>query len=280
MSMIGLLTELAKAGGRIAREHFSLVKDQDITVKGSRDYVSHVDRQVEVELVRRIRARHPDHQILGEEGSPGTVTAAQWEPHRPLWIIDPIDGTTNFIHGLPAFAISIAFLDAGQPRFAAVYQPISDELFTAERGAGLWLNGQRRYTSACNELDRALVGSALPFRFPEAHQDALQVFERVQRNCDDQRRSGSAALDLAYVAVGRLDAYYELGIYPWDTAAGELLVRSGGGLATDFRGSTDGLLQRRSIVSAGTQALHAALLQEVAPLSPWLDRAPFAATRG
>lgn len=278
--MIGLLTELAKAGGRIAREHFALVKDQDITVKGSRDYVSHVDRQVEVELVRRIRARHPEHQILGEEGSPGTVAAAQHEPHRPLWIIDPIDGTTNFIHGIPAFAISIAFLDGGLPRFAAVYQPIGDELFTAERGAGLWLNGQRRYASSCSELGRALIASALPFRFPEAQADALQVFERVQRNCDDQRRSGSAALDLAYVAVGRLDAYFELGIYPWDTAAGELLVRSGGGVATDFRGSVDGLLQRRSVVCAGTTALHDALLQEVAPLAPWLDRAPFAATRG
>lgn len=278
--MIGLLTELAKAGGRIAREHFAMVRDQDITIKGSRDYVSHVDRLVEVELVRRIRARHPDHQILGEEGSPGTVTAAQWESHRPLWIIDPIDGTTNFIHGLPAFAISIAFLDGGQPRFGAVYQPIGDELFTAERGAGLWLNGQRSYTSRCSELGRALIATALPFRFPEAHGEAFRVFDRVQRSCDDQRRSGSAALDMAYVAVGRLDAYYELGIYPWDTAAGELLVRCGGGEASDFRGSPDGLLQRRSMVCAGTSPLHAALLQEVAPLVPWLDKAPFAATRG
>ena len=274
--MIGLLIELAKTGGRIAREHFAAVKDQDILVKGSRDYVSKVDRQVEVELVRRIRTRHPDHQILGEEGSEGTVTAAQWQPHQPLWIIDPIDGTTNFIHGIPAFAISIAFLDGGQPRFAAVYAPIADELFTAERGAGIWLNGQRRYTSACSELDRALVGCSMPFRFPEAHDDALRVFDRVQRTCDDQRRSGSCALDMAYVAVGRLDAYYELGIYPWDTAAGELLVRCGGGVATDFRGSVDGLLRRRSMVCAGTAALHTALFAEVAPLAPWLDRAPFA----
>ncbi len=278
--MIGLLTELAKAGGRIAREHFAAVKDLDITVKGSRDYVSHVDRLVEVELVRRIHARHPDHQILGEEGSPGTITAAQWQPHQPLWILDPIDGTTNFIHGLPAFAISIAYLDGGQPRFAAVYNPIGDELFTAERGSGLWLNGQRRYTSPCSELGRALISTAMPFRFPEAHDDALAVFDQVQRACDDQRRSGSAALDLAYTAVGRLDAYYELGIYPWDTAAGELLVRCGGGLATDFQGRTDGLLQRRSVVCAGTAALHATLLHAVTPLATWLDRPPFAGSKG
>lgn len=276
MSQLGLLTELAKAGGRIAREHFAAVKDQDITVKADRDYVSHVDRQVEAEVVRRIRARHPDHQILGEEGSPGTVTPAEHEAHRPLWIVDPIDGTTNFIHGIPAFAISIAFIDAGAPRFAAVYNPIADELFTAERGAGVWLNGQRRYCSPCAELSRALIATAMPFRFPQAHDDALRVFDRVQRACDDQRRGGSAALDMAYVAVGRLDAYYELGIYPWDTAAGELLVRCGGGVATDFRGETDGLVKRRSMVCAATPTLHAALLEEARPLADWLDRPPFA----
>jgi myo-inositol-1(or 4)-monophosphatase len=276
--MIGLITELAKAGGRIAREHFATVKDLDISVKGRGDYVSHVDRLVEVELIRRIRARHPDHQILGEEGSPGTVPVGQYDPHRPLWIIDPIDGTTNFLHGIPAFAISIAFLDADQPRFAAVYAPMGDELFTAERGAGLWLNGQRRYTSACGGLAGALIATAMPFRFPAAHDDVLRVFDHVQRSCDDQRRGGSAALDLAYVAVGRLDAYYELGIYPWDTAAGELLVRCGGGAATDFRGETRCLVRRRSIVSAGSAVLHQALLHEVASLTPWLDKPPFAAT--
>jgi myo-inositol-1(or 4)-monophosphatase len=274
--MLGLLSDLVKAGGRIAREHFAAVKDQDITIKGSRDYVSHVDRQVEAEVVRRIRARYPDHQILGEESSPGTVPAAAWEQHRPLWIVDPIDGTTNFIHGIPTFAISIAFIDGGQPRFATVYNPVADELFAAERGAGVWLNGQRRYCSPCTELGRALIATAMPFRFPQVHDDALRVFDRVQRTCDDQRRGGSAALDMAYVAVGRLDAYYELGIYPWDTAAGELLVRCGGGTATDYRGLTDGLVQRRSMVCAGSPPLHAALLAEVQPLVPWLDRTPFA----
>jgi myo-inositol-1(or 4)-monophosphatase len=276
VSTLGLLTDLAKAGGRIAREHFAAVKDQDITIKGSRDYVSHVDRQVEAEVVRRIHARHPDHLILGEEASSGTITAADWEQHQPLWIVDPIDGTTNFIHGIPTFAISIAFIDHGQPRFATVYNPISNEMFTAERGAGVWLNGQRRHCSPCAELGKALVATAMPFRFPEAHDDALRVFDRMQRACDDQRRGGSAALDMAYVAVGRLDAYYELGIYPWDTAAGELLVRCGGGIATDYRGSTDSLLQRRSMVCAGTPALHAAVLAEAQTLAPWLDRAPFA----
>lgn len=276
MSTLGLLTDLAKAGGRIAREHFAAVKDQDVTLKGSRDYVSHVDRQVEIEIIRRIRARHPDHQILGEEGSPGTMAMADHQSHLPLWVIDPIDGTTNFIHGIPAFAISIAFLDQGQPRYGAVYDPMRDELFTAERNAGMWLNGERRYCSNCGDLERALVATAMPFRHPEAHADALAVFDAVQRGCDDQRRGGSCALDMAYVAVGRLDAYYELGIHAWDTAAGELLVRGGGGVATDYRGATDGILGRRSMVCAATPALHGRLLGLVAPLQTWLDRPPFA----
>lgn len=273
--MLGLLTEIAKAGGRIAREHFATVKDRDITIKGSRDYVSFVDRQVEAEIVRRIRARHPDHQILGEEASEGTVAPAEWEPHRPLWIVDPIDGTTNFIHGIPDFAISIALLDQGQPRWAAIYSPIADELFTAERDSGVWLNGERRHCTGCVALDRALIATGIPFRHPETHAEAFAAFAAMQRACDDHRRSGSAALDLAWVAVGRLDAYYELGIHPWDTAAGELLVRCGGGIATDLRGGTDGIVRRRSIVAAATPTLHAAVLQTAAPLATWLDRPPF-----
>lgn len=270
--MLGLITDLARAGGRIAREHFAGVKDLDITVKASRDYVSHVDRLIEAELVRRIHARHPEHAVLGEEGGPGTIRAADWRPHQPLWIIDPLDGTTNYIHGIPHFAVAIAFVELGQVRYGAVYNPVSDELFTAERGGGLWLNGQRRHCSSCRQLEQALVATALPFRIPAALDDALPVFAGVQRRCDDQRRGGSAALDLAFVAVGRLDAYYELGVHPWDTAAGELLVRSGGGLASDFRGESERILARRSIVAAATAELHAALLAAVAPLAPWLER--------
>ncbi|MEK7415071.1 MAG: inositol monophosphatase family protein [Planctomycetota bacterium] len=274
--VLGFTSELAKAGGRIAREHFATVKDQDISMKGSRDYVSHVDRQIEAELVRRIKARFPDHQILGEESSPGTITAEEFQPHTPLWIIDPIDGTTNFLHGIPVFAVSIALVENGSPRYAAIYDPIQDELFTAERNAGVWLNSERRYCSSCNDIGKALVATAIPCRFPQVHDDAFLVFNQVQRACDDHRRSGSAALDMAYVAVGRLDAYYELGIYPWDTAAGELLVRCGGGVATDLTGSTEDLIRRRSMVCAATQPLHTTLLSMASPLAPWLERAPFA----
>ena len=268
--MIGVLGELAKTGGRIAREQAAGVTAGDVRAKGLRDWVSHVDELVEDALVRRIRARYPDHQILGEEG-----TDSRGDPSRPLWIIDPIDGTTNFLHGIPAFAVSIALCERGEPRYAAVYDPMRDELFTAEAGAGLWLNGVRSYTSGCTDLSRALVGSALPFRHPEAMDECARVFLAMQAVCDDQRRIGACSLDLAYVAVGRLDAFYELGIHCWDTAAGELLVRSGGGGVSDYRGGTNGLTSRRSIVAGATPALHAAVLERVRPLAGWLDRHPF-----
>jgi myo-inositol-1(or 4)-monophosphatase len=271
-SLRSFIIDLAKAGGRIAREHFHTLTRKDVRVKADRDYVSHADRLVEDTLIRRIRAHHPDHQILGEESGSGGHPVNREE----LWIIDPIDGTTNFIHGIAQFAVSIAFCDAAGPRSAVVYDPIADELFFAERGHGLWLNNDRRQTSGCASLRAALVATAMPFRSPAVHEEALAVFGQVQQACDDQRRAGAASLDLAYVAVGRLDAYYEMGIHPWDTAAGELLVRCGGGVASDYRGRSDGLLTRRSIVAAATPQVHSDLLAKVAPLAPWLDRPPFA----
>ena len=269
--MRSFVVDLAKAGGRIAREHFATVTQKDVRAKGDRDYVSHVDQLVEDTLIRRIRAHHPDHRILGEEsGSGGHAIDGVTQ-----WIIDPIDGTTNFIHGIPIFAISIAFCDERGPHTGVVFDPIQNEMFLGERDHGLWLNQERAQTSGCTTLAKALVATALPFRHPPALDECLGVFAGVQRRCDDQRRGGSAALDLAYTAVGRLDAYYELGIHPWDTAAGELLVRCGGGVATDYRGSSANIMTRRSMVAGATPALHAELLTEVTPLAAWLDRAPY-----
>lgn len=267
------LLELAQVGGRIAREHFSHVSSRDAVAKGSRDYVSHVDRLVEDAIATRIRARYPAHAVLGEEGS---HEALAQPPEGPCWIIDPIDGTANFLHGIPHFAVSICFCDRGmEPRHGIVYDPMRDEAFIGERGAGVWVNTQRAYASGCKDIARALIACALPFRVIEPLEDVTAAVVALQRRCEDLRRSGSAALDLAYVATGRLDAYWELGIYPWDTAAGELLVRCGGGVATDFRGGTGGLAGRRSIVAAASAPLHAEIMGDVAALAAWLDRAPY-----
>ena len=270
--MRSFVVELAKTGGKIARDYFTTVSGKDVRTKTAHDYVSHADGIVEDAIIRRIRAHYPDHQIMGEE------TAADEQPvaGQPCWIIDPIDGTTNFIHGLPMFAVSIAFCDEQGLHTGVVHNPIANEVFLAERGLGVWLNNEAAQTSGCKELAKALVATALPFRCPAMLDDFLAVLGDVQRHADDHRRCGSAALDLAYTAVGRLDGYYEIGIYPWDTAAGELLVRCAGGAATDWRGHADRLAERRSIVAAATPALHAELLARLAPLAAWLDRPPFA----
>jgi myo-inositol-1(or 4)-monophosphatase len=272
LSMRSFMVDLAKAGGKIARQHFTSLTAKDVQVKADRDYVSHADKLVEDTLIRRIRAHFPDHHILGEESGSADALLNS----KALWIIDPIDGTTNFIHGISMWAISIAFCDEQGPHTAIVYDPMADELFLAERDTGLWLNNDRRTVSSCQQLRQALVATAMPFRSPAAHNDALQVFSSVQQQCDDQRRGGAASLDLAYVAVGRLDGYYELGIHPWDTAAGELLVRCGGGVATDYRGQITGLLQRRSIIAAAHPEVHQALLHSVQPLVHWLETPLFA----
>src|SRR3954464_13662901 len=158
MSMRTLLVELAKQGGKIAREHFASVAEKEVRVKGQHDYVSHVDGLVEDALIGRIRARFADHAILGEETS--GAHALTTNEQGPLWIIDPIDGTTNFIHGIPAFAISIAFCDRGtEPRHAIVYDPMRNEQFIGERGAGLWINERRVYSSGNVDLSSALIGT-------------------------------------------------------------------------------------------------------------------------
>ncbi|TVR10859.1 MAG: inositol monophosphatase [Planctomycetota bacterium] len=270
MAMRSFIMSLARLGGDIARRHFRS-PHLSVDSKGRGDYVSHVDRQIEDAIATRIRALHPDHRIIGEEAMAGDDSQGVGE--GPCWIIDPIDGTTNFIRGIASFAISIAYCHRNnQPQVAVVYDPIADEMFIGERGAGLWVGSQRVYSSGCANMGEALVATAMPFRVLDALDDCMQVWRRVQPQIDDMRRSGSAALDLAYVAVGRIDAYYELGIWCWDTAAGELLVRCGGGAATDFNGKSEGLLSRRSIVAAATPALHAQLLPEVSVLASWLHR--------
>jgi myo-inositol-1(or 4)-monophosphatase len=270
-AMRAFLEDLAHEAGAIAREHFRHIGRDQATTKGARDYVSHVDSLIERTLTARIRARFPDHAVLGEEGTGDRACG-----NGPLWIIDPIDGTTNFLRGIASFAISIAYCERdAEPVFGAIYDPIADELFLGERDAGLLLNGETATCSGCKDIGDALMATGIPFRVIEPLDDALGVLAGLQRRCDDHRRGGSAALDLAYVAIGRLDAYWELGIYSWDTAAGELLVRCGGGVATDFLGRTGELRGRRSLVAAASAELHRDVLSAVQPLTPWLQRPPY-----
>ena len=273
--MQSFMTELAHVAGKLAKDHFRNIGKNASTKKGRNDYVSYVDKNIEETLKVRIKSHYPEHYIVGEETHEASANILAYQ--GPSWIIDPIDGTTNFLRGIPHFAISIAYCDRGfEPRHAVVYDPMKDEMFYAERNAGLWLNNERVYTSECKKLEQAIVGCAAPFRTMDAIDDIFKVLHDLQPRIDDMRRAGSCALDLAYTAIGRLDAYWELGIWPWDTAAGELLVRCGGGAVTDMQGNSGDLLTRRSIVAAASPELHADLLTACAPVAQWIGRGPYA----
>ena len=239
---LNIATEAARIAGDII--HRSLPKIERIKVKHKtrNDYVTEVDQSCEYAIVNHIRKFHPDHAILAEEGG------AEGE-NDALWIIDPLDGTSNFLHGIPHYAISIAYQYKGQLESAVIYDPIKEELFTAAKGRGAYLNDQRLRVSKLNSLSAAIMATALPFRKRRYLQDSLHTLNTVFTEIEDIRRSGSAALDLAYVAAGRFDGYWEIGLDRWDIAAGILLVREAGGVVADFQGN-DKLEQGGNIIAA------------------------------
>lgn len=221
--------ETALAAGRLLRERLGQV--QEIRFKGTVNLVTEVDEASERLIVERIRAAFPEHAILSEEG--GVSSSAQ--DARYLWVVDPLDGTTNYAHGYPLFAVSIALVVDGTPELGVVYQPVLDELFLAERGAGAYLNGRRIQVSDQETMIMALLATGFPYDL-ERRKRALAHFGRFTTITRAIRRDGSAALDLCYVAAGRFDGFWEPELAPWDTAAGALIVREAGGVVTDYAG--------------------------------------------
>ena len=217
----------AKAAGEILRPNFG--REQSVRYKGEVDLVTEVDEMAEEEIGGMLREAFPDYGILAEEG--GTTPGGG----ESRWIVDPIDGTVNFAHGLPAFCVSIALQRAGEIVLGVVHDPMGEETFVAERGGGATLNGRPIRVSETDELIRALVATGLPYD-RDTMPAALELFGRFAVLTQGMRRIGSAALDLCYVAAGRLDAYYERDVKPWDIAAGVLLLEEAGGKVTDFRG--------------------------------------------
>jgi len=257
----GLITVIEracrKAGPRLRRD-FNEVQHLQVSRKGPADFVSMADKRAEETLIEELRKSRPDWGFLVEEQGelPG-------DPDKPRWIIDPLDGTSNFLHGIPHFAISIAVEDPrgsqGKPEITHgyVYQPITDESFWAEKGRGAWLQDQRLRVSARRNLDEALIATGIPFL---GHGDFAQwsrIFGAIAPEVAGIRRFGSAALDLAWVAAGRYDGFWESNLQPWDVAAGMLLVKEAGGFVTDFRGQ-DRPIERNEFLAAN-DTLHSKL---------------------
>jgi len=239
-----------RAGNSLMR---NLVKLDSLTVetKGHNDYVSEADRAAEREVIETIHKHYPDHAILAEEsGSTGTS--------ETVWIVDPLDGTTNFLHRFPVFAVSIGVQVKGRMEHAVVYDPVRQELFTASRGVGAQLDGRRIRVSGQKNLDRALIGTGFPFRQADVEMEPyLAMLGKIIKNTSGVRRPGAAALDLCYVAAGRLDGFWEAGLSAWDLAAGGLIIREAGGIISGLDGSEDYL--ETGHVLTGTPKIYAGL---------------------
>ncbi|MDW8214288.1 MAG: inositol monophosphatase family protein [Roseiflexaceae bacterium] len=229
MSLLSFAIETARRAGALLLE--GLARRRTMELKSAYEVVTEVDRASEDLIVNAIHDAFPDHAILAEEGS-GIDRTSPF-----LWLIDPLDGTNNYAHGFPFFSVSIALMESNDLILGVVFDPLRDELFYAERGAGSWCNGRRLRVSDTQALAASLVSTGFPYDFATTTDNNAQQFVRIQARTQGVRRAGSAALDLAYVAMGRLDAHWELRLKPWDTAAGALLVLEAGGRLSDWRGA-------------------------------------------
>ena len=257
----GLITVMERAARKAAprlRRDFNEVQQLQVSRKGPADFVSMADKRAEQTLYEELHKARPDWGFLMEEE--GEIAG---DPAKPRWIIDPLDGTSNFLHGIPHFAISVAVEDprgsSGKPEIThgLIYQPLTDESFWAEKGRGAWLHDRRLRVSARRDLADALVATGIPFLGHGDFAEWTSIFQSIGPNVAGIRRFGSAALDLAWVAAGRFDAFWESGLKPWDVAAGLLLVREAGGFVTDFRGG-DSPIERAQVL-AGNDVLHSRL---------------------
>ena len=227
--VLNVAVEAAHSAANIMRRQIQHVDAIPFEKKARHDYVTEVDKACEEEIVREIKRYYPEHSFLCEEGGASGESEVVW--HN-----DPLDGTSNYMHGIPHFAVSIAQQVNGRTEHAVVYDPMRDEMFTASRGSGAYLNQKRIRVSARSGLDSAVLATAFPFRQRNQLQSYARVFQAILSRIEDFRRAGTASLDLAWVAAGRLDGFFELGLKPWDVAAGTLIVREAGGVVIDWDG--------------------------------------------
>jgi myo-inositol-1(or 4)-monophosphatase len=249
----------ARKAGSIVMRYFNRVDTLSIAEKRANDYVSEVDRAAEDAIIDTIRRAYPQHAILAEES--GSHAGNEYQ-----WIIDPLDGTTNYLHGLPQFSVSIALRHRQDLISAAVYDPVRDEMFTASRGNGALLNDRRLRVSDQKTLKGALIGTGIPFRDQRYLDSYLAMLKSMVSDTAGIRRPGSAALDFAWLAAGRVDGFWELGLSAWDFAAGCLIVREAGGAVSDIRGG-DRHLDSGNVI-AGNVRIHREMVSRLAPHVP------------
>jgi myo-inositol-1(or 4)-monophosphatase len=257
--LLNIAVRAARRAGEVIIRSLNRLESLEVTSKGRNDYVSEVDQTAEREIIALIRKSYPDHAFLGEEsGAIGDGPV--------VWIIDPLDGTTNFLHGFPTFSVSIACRVRGKLEEAVVFDPMRQEMFTASRGRGAHLENRRIRVSKQRTLEGALIGTGFPYRANTRYlDDYLAMLKVVMQTAAGVRRPGSAALDLAYVAAGRVDGFWEIGLGEWDTAAGTLLIEEAGGRIGTLTG---GEYRQGGNVIAGNPKVYAELVKVLAPLVP------------
>ena len=266
--MLTIAIKAARRAGGVINRGARNLDALAVREKAANDYVSEVDKESEQTIIRTLLEAYPKHSILAEES--GAINAGSGDKKSDYqWIIDPLDGTTNFLHGFPQYAVSIALMHKEVVTQAVIYDPVHNDLFTASRGRGAYLNDKRLRTSKRNALSKALLGTGFPFREFTNVDAYLAMFRDLMQKTAGVRRAGAATLDLAYVAAGRLDGFWELGLKPWDIAAGSLLITEAGGLVGDLEGNS-GYLESGHIVG-GSPKIFAQLIQALAPhLTPAL----------
>ncbi|ACB33487.1 Inositol-phosphate phosphatase [Leptothrix cholodnii SP-6] len=257
--MLNIAVKAARAGGAIISRASQDLDRLTVTSKGHNDFVTEVDQAAEHAIIDTILQAYPGHAILAEES--GREHGAKHSDY--VWIIDPLDGTTNFIHGFPQYAVSIALAYKGKVEQAVVYDPNRNDLFYATKGKGAFLNDKRLRVSKRTRLLECLIGTGFPFRKGDNFKRYMKMFEEVMQACAGVRRPGSAALDLCYVAAGWYDGFFETGLNPWDIAAGSLIITEAGGLVGNFTGEADYLYQRELVT--GSPRIYAQLVQILAP---------------
>lgn len=257
--MLNTAIQAARAAGHIILRYSNQVETISVESKNRNDFVTEIDREAEKEIIHKLRRAYPEHGFLGEE------SGKSGEDSKYQWIIDPLDGTTNYLYGIPHYAISIALKVDGKLDQAVVYDPLKEELFTASKGGGAHLNNHRIRASARRSMTNALLGTGIPFREDQDINAWLAELEKLRADTAGIRRLGVASLDLAYIACGRLDGFWESGLKPWDFAAGALLIQEAGGLISDFT-DHQGFWRSGNIV-AGNPKVHAEMIKRIGAIN-------------